>query len=55
MKNKPALYNAIWDEDFLLDKEYVEKLGELLRKENFLSKVNIFCFASIKALSQYEP
>ena len=48
-----ALYNLVWDEDFLLDKDFVMKLGELIRSENYLGEVNFFCFGSIRAISQY--
>jgi pimeloyl-ACP methyl ester carboxylesterase/radical SAM superfamily enzyme YgiQ (UPF0313 family) len=53
--NQFALYTQIWDEDFLLDKEYVMRLGELIREEGLLRHVNFFCFASIKSISQFTP
>ncbi|MBI5846018.1 MAG: alpha/beta fold hydrolase [Deltaproteobacteria bacterium] len=53
MKGMPALFNMIWDEDFLIDRDYVLRLGELLQKENLIGKVNMFCFGSIRSISQY--
>ncbi|ACL01740.1 alpha/beta hydrolase fold protein [Desulfatibacillum aliphaticivorans] len=53
MAGQPSLFNMIWDEDFLLDRNYVLRLGELLQKDGLIGKVNLFCFASIKSISQY--
>ena len=51
--NQFALFNLVWDEDFLLDKDFVMKLGELIRGENLLGEVNFFCFGSIRSISQF--
>jgi len=53
MAGQAALFNMIWDEDFLIDREYVLRLGELLQAEGLIGKVNLFCFASIRSISQY--
>ena len=53
MAGLPSLFNMVWDEDFLIDRNYVLRLGELLQKEGLIGKVNLFCFASIKSISQY--
>ena len=50
-----SLFTPVWDEDFLLDKEYVMRLGELIRGEDILHRVNFMCFGSIKSISQYTP
>lgn len=52
-RGDPILFNALFDEDFLLDRSYVLQLGECIRKENISGKANLFCFASVKSLSQY--
>lgn len=52
-RGDPILFNALFDEDFLLDRSYVLRLGERIRKEGLAGKVNLFCFASVKSLSQY--
>ena len=54
MSGPPALFNLVWDEDFLMDRDYVLQLGELLQREGLIGKVNLFCFASISSLSQYK-
>jgi len=51
--NDVTIFNMIWDEDFVLDKEFLMKLGELIRAADMLDKINFFCFSSIKGLSQY--
>ena len=48
-----AIFTMVFDEDFLLDKDYIMRLGELIRESDMLDKINFFCFGSIKALSQY--
>jgi pimeloyl-ACP methyl ester carboxylesterase len=53
MAGTPALFNMVWDEDFLMDRDYVLHLGELLQREGLIGKVNLFCFASIRSISQY--
>jgi haloalkane dehalogenase len=53
MAGLPNLFNMIWDEDFLIDRDYVLRLGKLLQKEGLIGRVNLFCFASIRSLSQY--
>ncbi|MEW5735423.1 MAG: alpha/beta fold hydrolase [Thermodesulfobacteriota bacterium] len=53
MAGLPSLFNMIWDEDFLIDRPYVLRLGELLQKEDLIGRVNMFCFASIRSISQY--
>ncbi len=53
MAGTPALFNMIWDEDFLMDRDYVLRLGELLQREGLIGRVNLFCFASIRSISQY--
>ena len=52
-KNEILLFNMIFDEDFLLDKDYVMKLGQLIREAGLIDKIHYFCFGSIKAVSQY--
>jgi len=52
-KDSGTLFNMVFDEDILQSREYMLKLGELIRNENFLDKINFFCFGSIGALSQY--
>lgn len=52
-RGDPILFNALFDEDFLLDRSYVSRLGELIQKQDLSGKVNLFCFASVKSLSQY--
>ena len=47
------VYNMLWDEDFLLDRSYVMRLGHLLQKEGFIGKVHLSGFASIRSISQY--
>ncbi|MBU2488757.1 MAG: alpha/beta fold hydrolase [Proteobacteria bacterium] len=53
MAGQPSLFNMVWDEDFLIDRPYVLRLGELLQKEGLIGKVNLFCFASIRSISQF--
>ncbi|MBI9074065.1 MAG: alpha/beta fold hydrolase [Desulfatibacillum sp.] len=53
MAGLPSLFNMIWDEDFLIDRDYVMRLGELLQKGGLIGKVNLFCFASIRSISQF--
>ncbi len=54
MAGTPALFNMVWDEDFLMDRDYVLRLGELLQREGLIGRVNLFCFASIRSISQYK-
>ena len=49
----PPMVSAIWDEDFLLEKDYVLRLGELLRKDDLIGRIALFCFGSIRSISQY--
>ncbi|MFP4476791.1 MAG: alpha/beta fold hydrolase [Desulfatibacillaceae bacterium] len=53
MAGQPSLFSMVWDEDFLIDRKYVLRLGELLQKEGLIGHVNLFCFASIRSISQY--
>jgi len=43
----------IHDEDFLLDRDFIMELDQLIKEADLVDKINYFCFGSIKALSQY--
>lgn len=47
------LFFVIYDEDFLRDREYIVRLGELLRERGIYDKVSVWCFCSINSISQY--
>ncbi|MCK5071925.1 MAG: hypothetical protein KAQ98_00765 [Bacteriovoracaceae bacterium] len=49
----PDIEHTILDEDFLLSKDRSKEYLELCRKNN--QSFSTFCFASVKAISQYTP
>lgn len=57
LKDRPRVTCALYDEDFYLDKPYVEELGKHLAadEEAGLGKVNYFSFGSMRSLAQYTP
>ena len=50
---RKSLFFVVYDEDFLWDREYIMRLGELLRERNIYDKVSVWCFCSINSISQY--
>ncbi len=47
-------YISIFDEDFLLDVDYVRALGKLLKEDDEACVSRFFCFASLRAIEQYD-
>lgn len=47
------MFHMLWDEDYLIDKPYVMRVGELMQKENLIGLINYNCFASIRSISQF--
>ncbi len=55
VKGSPAPINmSLFDEDLLLDKDYVLRLGRNIREGGLLGQVGYFCFASMRSLSQLD-
>jgi haloalkane dehalogenase len=51
-RHKPAFF-IIYDEDYLSDRDYVLRVGELLRERDMYRHVGLWCFASVRSISQY--
>ena len=45
---------TLFDEDLLLDKDYVLRLGRNMREGGLIGKTGYFCFASMKSVSQFD-
>jgi haloalkane dehalogenase len=50
----PPVNMTLFDEDFLLDKDYVLRLGRNMREGGLVGKAGYFCFASMKSISQFD-
>jgi haloalkane dehalogenase len=53
-EHAPPMSMTLWDEDFLLDKEYVLRLGRNMREGGLIGETGYFCFASMKSLAQFD-
>ncbi len=53
-KGKVLPIFGIYDEDFLLDVDYVRTLGKLIREDDEACAIRFFGFASLKAIGQYD-
>jgi haloalkane dehalogenase len=51
-RHRPAFF-VIYDEDYLSDRPYVLQVGELLRERDLYRNVSLWCFASVRSISQY--
>ena len=45
---------SLFDEDLLLDKDYVLRLGRNMREGGLIGQAGYFCFASMKSLAQFD-
>lgn len=45
---------TLFDEDLLLDKDYVLQLGRHMREGGLIGRTGYFCFASMKSISQFD-
>jgi haloalkane dehalogenase len=55
INGSPAPVNmSLFDEDLLLDKEYVLRLGKNMREAGLIGQAGYFCFASMKSLAQFD-
>ncbi len=50
----PPVNMSLFDEDLLLDKDYVLRLGGNMREAGLIGKAGYFCFASVKSISQFD-
>lgn len=52
--NSSPMNMTLFDEDLLLDKDYVLRLGRNMREGDLIGKTGYFCFASMKSVSQFD-
>jgi radical SAM superfamily enzyme YgiQ (UPF0313 family) len=50
----PPINMTLFDEDLLLDKDYVLRLGRHMREAGLIGRTGYFCFASMKSISQFD-
>jgi len=50
----PPVNMTLFDEDLLLDKDYVLRLGRNMREGGLIGQAGYFCFASMRSLAQYD-
>jgi haloalkane dehalogenase len=50
----PPINMTLFDEDLLLDKDYVLRLGHHMREGGLIGETGYFCFASMKSVSQFD-
>jgi haloalkane dehalogenase len=50
----PPVNMSLFDEDLLLDKDYVLRLGRNIREGGLIGQAGYFCFASMRSLAQYD-
>ncbi|MCP4682441.1 MAG: radical SAM protein, partial [Desulfobacterales bacterium] len=48
------VFTILFDEDFFINKEYVQELGRLLRSDEKTAGIKYFTFGSIRSLSQFD-
>ncbi len=50
----PPINMSLFDEDLLLDRDYVLRLGRNMREGGLIGETGYFCFASMKSISQFD-
>jgi haloalkane dehalogenase len=50
----PPINMTLFDEDLLLDRDYVLRLGRHMREGGLIGEAGFFCFASMKSISQFD-